>query len=220
VTFEYVDTDDRTGLLRLADVERIGTALSAGGLAVLPTETGYMLAAVATCADAVTAAFRVKGRSQANVMHIACSSLEMARRFAVIEPMAETFIGQLTPGPLSVVVPQTDRLPASLVTLNGTVGIRVPDNAATLQVIAAVGTPLTATSLNLAGQASTSIEAEDLSRLDWPGGATVFVVVDPKAVVYSAPSTLVRLTEDQVEILRPGPVTEDVLRQHLAAPPA
>lgn len=217
VTFEYVDADERTGLLRLADVERIGAALSAGGLAVLPTETGYMLAAVATSTDAVTAAFRVKGRKQANVMHVACSSLEMARRYAVIGPQAETLIGRLTPGPLSVVVPQTDELPDALVTLDGTVGIRVPDNAATLQVIAAVGVPLTATSLNLSGQTGTSIEPEDLARLDWPEGSTVFVVVDPKAVVYSMPSTLVRLTGPDLEILRPGPVTEDVLREHLAS---
>jgi len=146
------------------------------------------------------------------VMHVACSSLSMARAYGVLDGRATALIGAFTPGPLTVVVPQTGALPAGLVTLNGTVGIRVPDNPATLQVIAAVGAPLTATSLNASGEPGVSLAEPELRRLHWPAGGSVFVVVDDDAVSYAAPSTLVRVTGPELEILRPGPVSEQALR--------
>lgn len=209
--FKFIDVNERTGLLRLVDLDRVARSLQAGGLAVLPTETGPMLAALCTSLDALAEAFRVKRRDPTHVMHIACSSLDMARRYAVIGPDAQQILGSLTPGPVTVVVPQTDALPRSFVTVNGTVGIRVPDNPSTLQVIAAVGAPLTATSLNVSGEETKPME-EALPSLDWRDGSHVFVVRDPTAVAYSSPSTLVRLTGSHLEVLRPGPVTEEMLR--------
>jgi L-threonylcarbamoyladenylate synthase len=210
--FSYLSVSKRSRLLSLTDLDAVAQALRAGSLAVLPTETGYMLAAVATSESAVLAAFAVKERNPTAVMHVACSSLEMARTYAVLDARATALVGTFTPGPLTVVVPQTDALPGALVTLNGTVGIRVPDNPATLQVIAAVGGPLTATSLNTSGQAGGTVEEGDLRQLNWPAGSHVFVVVDDEAVAYAEPSTLVRVTGPEPEILRPGPVSAEMLR--------
>lgn len=210
--FRYLAVHKGSRLLSLTDVDAVARSLGQGGLAVLPTETGYMLAAVATSEQAVRAAFAVKGRDPAAVMHVACSSLSMARTYGVLDGRATALLGAFTPGPLTVVVPQTGALPAGLVTLDGTVGIRVPDSPATVQVIAAVGAPLTATSLNTAGGPGVSLEEPELRRLDWPAGGDVFVVVDDEAVSYAAPSTLVRVTGPELEILRPGPVSEQALR--------
>jgi L-threonylcarbamoyladenylate synthase len=79
------------------------------------------------------------------------------------------------------------------VTRDGTVGIRVPDVPATLQVIAAVGAPLTATSLNVSGGGTVTIDDAGLGQLTWPRGSTVQVVIDEEAISYSLPSTLVRM---------------------------
>jgi L-threonylcarbamoyladenylate synthase len=148
-------------------------------------------------------------------MHVACSSLSMASRFALLTPSAERVLGALTPGPVTVVVRQSALLPDRLVTLAGTVGIRVPDHPATLQVIAEVGAPLTATSLNESGTTSTGPDQATLDALRWPDGHDVHVV-DPDAVpAYPAASTLVRLIDD-VEILRAGPVDADAIRAVLA----
>jgi L-threonylcarbamoyladenylate synthase len=211
--FVYLNVSKGSRLLSLADLERVVTALAAGSLAVLPTETGYMLAAVATDESALAAAFEVKGRNPALVMHVACSSLRMARDVAVLDDRAAALLGAFTPGPLTVVVPQTGALPDRWVTLDGTVGIRVPDNPATLQVVAALGRPLTATSLNASGQSAVSLQEEQLRLLRWPANATVHVVVDDEAVTQSAASTLVRVTGPELEILRPGPVSVEALRE-------
>lgn len=211
----YINVIPGSRLLRTMDAERIARALRAGELAVLPTETGYMLAAAVSQPQALEAAFAAKRRDRGNTMHIACSSLEMARQYAVIDDQAARLIGAFTPGPLSVIVPQTGKLPAGLVTRHGTVGIRIPDHPATLQVVATAAVPLTATSLNVSGMAEVGLD--NIEKLDWPEGVAVYVAVDPVAVTHSKPSTLVRLTGGPLEVLRPGPVPEEDLISFLSA---
>jgi L-threonylcarbamoyladenylate synthase len=105
-------------------------------------------------------------------------------------------------------VNKTPLLPDRLVTLDGTVGIRIPDHPATLQVIGEVGVPLTATSLNAAGSATAPIEEFDLELLNWSSDEIVYVVEDDEAIVYDSPSTLVRVVGEAIEVLRPGPISE------------
>jgi L-threonylcarbamoyladenylate synthase len=198
-------------LLAFGEAARIADTLHRGGLAVLPTETGYMVAAAATDTTAVTKVFRVKERSLANPMHVACASLAMARRFAQLTPVAEHLMSMFTPGPLTVVVQQSDLLPTTLVTLNGTVGLRVPDHPATLQVIELLGEPVTATSLNRSGEESLPLDRDQLESLDWPD-EVVPVVEDKQSITETSASTLARLTTGEVEILRAGPVSEAAIR--------
>ena len=205
-----------SGLLRLRDAESVAAVLAGGGLAVLPTETGYMLAAAATDEAAVLRVFRAKRRPLDQPMHIACASLTMASRYAVLTPAARRVIGAFTPGPLTVVVDQTDALPTRLVTHEGTVGIRVPDHPATLQVIAAAGVPVTATSLNRSGEESRPVDADVLAGLDFAAGDELPVVVDHSAIRHTSASTLVRLggPGDPV-VLREGPISADQVREAL-----
>jgi L-threonylcarbamoyladenylate synthase len=204
------------GLLRLGDVRDIAARLLGGGLAVLPTETGHMVAALATSRDALLAAFAFKGRPLSNPMHVACSSLAMADRYAALTGDARRLLAAYTPGPLTVVVPQRPSLPADLVTLNGTVGIRVPDHAATLQVVEAVGAPLTATSLNRSGEESRPVSEESLAGFDWADDDTP-VVIDNAAIRYEVASTLVRCEPDGFTILREGPVDKAMIEGTLSA---
>lgn len=215
--FVYVTPRSSRGTLALSDVARIADSLKRGSLAVLPTETGYMLAAIATSGDAVKRAFTVKERATSAVMHVACSSLDMARTVGILTDRAVRLLGEFTPGPLSVIVSQTGFLPDGLVTVNGTVGIRVPDHPGTLQVINAVGAPLTATSLNSSGSRLPAVDESSLRTLNWPDdepdGEMVYVVRDDGAIAYSSASTLARISDESIEILRPGPISESEIHR-------
>lgn len=213
--FVYVKPNSRSGMLTWSDVAKIADSLKQGALAVLPTETGYMLAAVATSADAVKNAFAVKGRAGSAVMHVACASLEMAGSVGILTEQATRLLGQLTPGPVSVIVNQTSLLSDSdgLVTLNGTVGIRIPDHAGTLQVINAIGLPVTATSLNISGSKPASVEEAALQTMNWPECEVIYVVQDDDAIIYSSASTLVRVSNNSIEILRAGPISESEIHR-------
>jgi L-threonylcarbamoyladenylate synthase len=214
--FVYLEGLSTSGTARLATVARIADGLRDGGLAVLPTETGYLLAALATDEAAVTAVFNAKRRSLANPMHVACSSLAMAARYAELTPMGVRVLGELTPGPVTVVAAKSPLLPDRLVTVNGTVGIRVPDHPATLQVIAALDAPITATSVNESGTAYRAPDRAMLATLSWPTDRTVFVLDAGDTTPYSLASTLVRTTGTDPEILRQGPVTVEQIQQVLA----
>jgi L-threonylcarbamoyladenylate synthase len=213
-SFDLFSPMPNSRLLRSGEATAVADCLRERGLAVLPTETGYLLAALVTSIPAVERAFTVKRRSRANPMHIACSSVEMAAQYGRLTPEAVRLLGCFTPGPLSVVVEQTDRLPTGYVTLNGTVGIRIPDHPATLQVIAALGAPVTATSLNRSGEETAPISRGLLESLDWKI-ERVPVVADDGTIRYRSPSTLVRVTGPEVEILRAGPVDASAVRQVL-----
>lgn len=214
VEFVFLRPRPVSGVLELADLAAVVDSLRNGGLAVLPTETGYMLAAAATSESALEQAFAVKARDHAQVMHVACSSLAMVATVGVLTSRASDLLGRFTPGPLSVIIEKTALLPDRLVTMDGTVGIRVPDNAATLQIIADLGTPLTATSLNRSGEPSTPITEAGLAQLTWPEG-TVHVVQDPAAKRFDTASALVRVTGSEPEILRAGPIDEARVRAAL-----
>ncbi len=207
--FHFLAPSTHSGLLRLAEAEFVAGRLRDGGLAVLPTETGYMLAALATSLPALRTAFGVKERDHAHAMHVACASIGMAARYAELSPAARRLMGAFTPGPLTVVVPQTGALPGEMVTLGGTVGIRVPDHPATLQVIATLDAPVTATSLNRSGEETRPYDRDLLEELPWGGARDVPVVEDKSALRYPAASTLVRLTGPAPEVLREGPVTAE-----------
>ncbi|MDN5856649.1 MAG: threonylcarbamoyl-AMP synthase [Actinomycetia bacterium] len=207
-TFDYVEPSSPTGTLKLGEITRISDELRSGGLAILPTETGYMLAADATNDGAVRMAFRVKRRPLAATMHVACSSLEMIAKHAEINTPARRILSGLTPGPISVVVSVAEQGTelSGRVLLDGTVGIRVPDHPATLQVIEALGRPVTATSLNESSGSATALDEPSLRTLDWPPLAVVHVVDAGQSIPYSMASTLVRVTGPEFEILRDGPI--------------
>ncbi len=211
--FEFTRPRPVSRTITFSEVARISDSLRGGSLAVLPTETGYMLAALATCLPAVERAFAVKYRDHAQVMHVACASLAMALEIGELNPHARRLMGELTPGPVSVVVPKTALLPDRLVTMDGTVGIRVPDHPATLQVIREVGLPLTATSLNVSGSAPALVSELELESLNWPAGETVHVVADDDSICYQTGSVLVRAIGTDVEILRAGPISESRIRE-------
>ncbi len=216
--FEFIRPHSGSGMLTLSDVARVADSLRRGSLAVLPTETGYMLAADATSLSAIERAFAVKSRDRAQVMHVACASLAMAADIGELTPQALRLLGELTPGPVSVIVSKTPVLPDKLVTVNGTVGIRVPDHPATLQIIAAAGTPLTATSLNVSGSAPLPVAGLELPSLNWPADETIYIVQDDDAISYGAGSTLVRLSGADLEVLRAGPIAESAIREAAGAP--
>jgi L-threonylcarbamoyladenylate synthase len=211
--FVYVKPRSRSGTITLSEVAKVADSLKRGSLAVLPTETGYLLAALATSTDATKRAFTVKDRAPSDVMHVACASLEMAETVGILTARAIRLLGEFTPGPLSVIVKKTDLLPDHMVTLNETVGIRIPDHPGTLQVINAVGAPVTATSLNSSGSRLASVDEASLQSLNWPDDEVIYVLRHDDAIVYGSPSTLVRISGEPTEILRPGPISESEVRR-------
>jgi len=121
------------------------------GLIVYPTETVYGLGADALSEYAVHRVYEVKGRPLGKPVSVAVSDEEMMGTIAKISDEAWEFIRAFLPGPVTVVLPVKSCLPPVLSGGTGMIGIRMPKNQITRDIIAELDAPITGTSANLSG---------------------------------------------------------------------
>lgn len=181
--------------------------LKDGGLVVFPTETVYGLGANAYDENAVANIFKAKGRPQDNPLIVHISSLDQVNDIAVDVPdefykLAERFM----PGSLTVILKKSDKIPYVVTAGGDTVGVRMPDNAYTRQLIAK-SFPLAAPSANRSKHISPTTAQHVYEDLN----GEVDLILDDGACQVGIESTVLDLTVDVPTILRPGAVTADML---------
>lgn len=177
--------------------------LKRGGIVAFPTETVYGLGGVATDASAVRRIFAAKGRPADNPLIVHVASIEQAR--ALSRPwtsLADRLAQAFWPGPISLVVPASDVLPAEVTAGLKTVGLRMPDHAFALDLIRACG-PIAAPSANSSGRPSPVTAQHVADDLDIP------IVLDGGRCPFSVESTVVDCTGLVPVILRPGSITRE-----------
>ena len=144
---------------RFAEAAREAAALlRAGQLVALPTETVYGLAANAWDAAAVARIYEVKGRPPSNPIIVHVDGLELARQCAADWPPAASRLAEaFWPGPLTLVLPRSERIPDIVAAGGPTVGIRWPAHPFIQAVIRLCAFPLAAPSANPAGRLSPTL---------------------------------------------------------------
>lgn len=178
-----------------------------GGLVVFPTETVYGLGANAFDENAVAHIFKAKGRPQDNPLIVHISSLEQVKDIAVDIPdefykLAEKFM----PGPLTVILKKSAKVPYAVTAGGETVGIRMPQNAYARELIAK-SYPLAAPSANRSKHISPTTAQHVYEDLK----GEIPLILDDGACDVGIESTVLDLTVDVPTILRPGAVTADML---------
>ena len=193
-------------------IEEAAKILRAGGLVAIPTETVYGLAADGLDESAVEKIYRAKGRPSDNPLILHVDDIAMMRPLVrEIPKEAYVLMEWFWPGPLTLILPKTERVPA--VTAGGldTVAIRCPSHPVAHAIIAATGRPLAAPSANLSGKPSPT-NFRDLCD-DLVG--RVDALVDAGDCGIGVESTVVTLAETPPRLLRPGGVSLDDLRKVL-----
>lgn len=199
-------------------VERAAAAIRAGGLVAMPTETVYGLAADATDTVALARIFAVKGRpiDHPLIVHLADpEDLELWAPDASLSARRLAAAGW--PGPLTLIVPRSDRFPAMVAGGRDSVGLRVPAHPMAREMIRLAGVPVAAPSANRFGAVSPTTAdhvVADLGELLDPDSD---VVLDGGPSPVGVESTIVDCTVDPVQILRAGAVTAEQLRGILDA---
>ncbi len=180
-------------------------ALAVGEAIVYPTETFYALGVDALSLKALERLFAIKGREPGKPVALIAADLTMA--FAVAREVsagARVLAEAFWPGPLTLVLPARDGIPAALIGADGGVGVRVSSHPIALALAAGLRGPLTATSANLAGEPP-AVEP-DATR--WALGDRVKVFVEDGRLAGGAPSTVVAVDGAGMRVLRPGAVSE------------
>jgi tRNA threonylcarbamoyl adenosine modification protein (Sua5/YciO/YrdC/YwlC family) len=193
--------------------------LAEGGIAALPTETVYGLAASALDEDAVARLLALKERTEAKPLTLAIKSADEARDYAPdLCPLGRRLARRCWPGPVTLVV--DDSHPESLVrqlppkvrqavSPRQSIGLRVPGHPLILDVLRMLAGPLVLTSANRAGKPESVSAKEIIDAFD----DKIQLVVDDGPCKFGQPSSVVRVANGRTEILRAGIVPERTLQR-------
>jgi L-threonylcarbamoyladenylate synthase len=194
---------------RAAGVDAAVSALAAGDLVVLPTDTVYGLAADAFSPAAVERLVTAKGRDRTMPPPVLIATSGTLEALAVDVPgWLRSMTAELWPGPLTVVCRAQPSLDWDLGDTHGTVAVRVPDDEVARAVLLESG-PLAVSSANRTGEPA-AMSVEDAERML---GESVAIYLDAGRSAGGVASTILDVTVATPRLLRPGPIGLDVLHR-------
>lgn len=189
-------------------LEEVADILRRGGTVGIPTETVYGLAANAYDSQAVAKIFTAKGRPQDNPLIVHIADMEMLPVLAAEVPeSAKKLAEAFWPGPLTMVLKRTDKIPAMVSAGLDTVAVRMPSNEVARVIIRAADLPLAAPSANISGRPSPTTAQHVIDDLD---GKIDAIVISGDCVV-GVESTVILVADGQQRLLRPGGITHEQL---------
>ena len=202
-----------TKKFRLGELDEAAALLRRGELVAFPTETVYGLGAIATKEQAVAKVFQAKGRPSDNPLIVHVKDAQQVLDYAAEVPeLAKELMERFWPGPLTIILPvKPGVFPANVNNDQETVAFRMPNQHSALRLIDLVGAPLVGPSANLSGKPSpTSV---DHVMQDFDGVISGVVAGDTDQAQIGVESTVVRPMSDRLIILRPGAITQSMLKQ-------
>ena len=198
-------------ILLKAVPENIGKAadlLKKGEIVAVPTETVYGLAANAFDVDAVHKIFSAKGRPQDNPLILHVGNMEMLNLITnYIPELAYRLAEEFWPGPLTMIFPRKDSVPAETCGGLDTAAVRMPDNTFTRKLIDECGFPLAAPSANTSGLPSPTSANHVYSDMN----KKIPLIIDGGECSCGVESTVICFENGGVRVLRPGAVTPEML---------
>lgn len=182
--------------------------LKNGGIVAFPTDTVYGLGAVCTDDSAVRKLFDAKGRDEGKPLSILVSDIsEVGLLASEVPEKAKRLMEKYWPGALTVILKKRPEISERISAGKDTIGIRMPDLPAAVQLIRKAGHPLAAPSANTSGKRS-SVTADDVKE-DLYG--KVEMILDGGECPVGFSSTVVDLTGEEPVILREGAVTKTMI---------
>lgn len=182
--------------------------LQQGEIVAVPTETVYGLAANALSEESVSKIYEAKGRPSDNPLIVHISSLEMwGELVSEITPDAYLLAEKFWPGPLTIILPKSPKVPMKTTGGLDTVAVRMPSHKDTLKLIQLSNLPIAAPSANLSGLPSPT-SAEHCMR-DLKG--KIPLILDGGECNVGIESTVITLCSDVPTLLRPGKITAEQL---------
>lgn len=184
--------------------------LRGGQIVAIPTETVYGLAADASNADAVAHIYAAKGRPDFNPLIVHVPDLAAAEELAEFGPLARQLAEAFWPGALTLVLPLREGAKVAAAVTAGlpTIALRCPAHPVMQAVLAKSGLNLAAPSANKSGGISPTRAEHVLASL----GGAVPMILDAGPCKEGLESTIVAIRLENIEILRPGPVTVETLQ--------
>jgi L-threonylcarbamoyladenylate synthase len=189
--------------------------IRAGQVLGMPTDTFYGLAADPFNLLAVDRVYEIKSRARHKPLSLLIASTDQAEELA--QPLPDEFYAlarRFWPGPLTIIVRASSRLPLKVTANTGNVALRVPNSKIPLAVVQAARIPITATSANLSGAAECTTAEAVRDQLQ----ERIAIIVDGGTSPREVASTIVDLTDEEARwrIMREGAIPAPEISEFFA----
>ncbi|TAF32357.1 MAG: threonylcarbamoyl-AMP synthase [Cytophagales bacterium] len=189
------------------DILQAAHCLKLGQLVGVPTETVYGLAANACAESAVISIFEAKKRPAFDPLIVHFASFEAAKAYVDLSNWSEKRLAELSslaqnfmPGPLTVLLPKSDKIPPLVTSGLAHVGVRVPQHKLLQELLSNLPFPLAAPSANPFGYISPTTAQHVAEQL----GSEVAYILDGGACEVGLESTVLGLDNDVWTVFRKG----------------
>jgi len=194
-------------------IKKVVNILKQGGVIIYPTDTVYGLGANALDEDAVNRVFKIKKRPFSKPISVLVRNAEMASKIAVIDEKTRKILGKIWPGPVTVILNKRGDIPRLLTAGSNKIGLRIPDYKFSLVLMTYLDFPITATSANISGKASSGDINQILDQFqpltyECEDNYCPNLVLDAGKLAKCEPSTILDLSESKPKILRNGPASK------------
>lgn len=182
--------------------------IKAGHVVALPTDTFYGLAVDPFNLRAVDRVYEIKSRMRHKPLSLILESVEQAEYLA--KPLSDDFYAltrKFWPGPLTIIVKASSRLPLRVTANTGNIAVRVPASDICISICRTSGFPITATSANLSGASECTTADSVREQL----GDRIPLIIDGGTTPRTVASTIVDLTDEDGKwrVMREGAISTD-----------
>src|SRR3989339_34316 len=200
-------------VLKSQDLQQVIESLKAGSVIVYPTETCYGLGGDATNPEVVEKMYKIKQRREEKPFLVIVPTVEMAMEYLEWGPQLDEIASKYWPGALTVVGESKVRkvqksvksLCAGVVAPDGTIALRVTAHPVAAALAQALGGPLISTSANISGR-EPSYSAEEVIKMFTNQPDQPDILLDYGVLPENLPTTIVRVVDGEVRVLRQGGV--------------
>ncbi|GAA5213297.1 L-threonylcarbamoyladenylate synthase [Corallincola platygyrae] len=172
-----------------------------GGVIAYPTDSGYALGCHIGDKSALERICRIRQIDKEHNFTLICRDLSELSLYARVDNSVYRLLKNNTPGPYTFILKGTKEVPRRLLNAKRkTIGLRVPEHVITQSLLEALGEPIMSTSLILPGNDVAESDPEEIrDRLEHQ-----LDLVIHGGYLGETPTTVIDISDDQVEILRVG----------------
>lgn len=189
------------------DIEKALLVLKKGGVIAHPTDTCYGLTCDVFNRDALLRLYELKKMPAEKPVSIMVANVSEIEKYAIVNEKARDLIKKFLPGALTIILPRKN-LPEFFNPGHETIGIRVSDNDFCIKLCEKFGKPLVTTSANISGKGA-PYSVEEIQNQFADSKLKLDLIINGGILPQNKPSTIVKVTDDKIEILRQGDVQFD-----------
>lgn len=208
--YKYFNWKDK---INEKEIEEVVQILKSDGIIIFPTETVYGIGGNALSNKVVDKVYEAKKRPRDKAVNIMVANADQIEKYAIItSDLEQKIINKFMPGPITIILKKRPDFGDYFTADNDTIGVRIPNQKIINEILNRVDFPLIAPSANISGKDSgieASVIADDFKD-------TVDAIIDGGRAELSTSSTIVKVVNDEIIILREGTISKKEILENLS----